>query len=213
MKINVGCGLTPTEGWVNFDNSLSVRVAQCPGAAQVLRRLRFLQRPSYQLAVIARTRRVRFANAVGRIPCPDASAEAVYSSHMIEHLDRREAQAFLAEVRRVLVPRGVLRVAVPDLARLVQGYVTDGNANEFILATHMAQPRAVGLLPRLSLALTGPRHHLWMYDARSLSSLLSSAGFEDVWVMPAGTTNIIDPGQLDLEERAAESVYVEGRRC
>jgi predicted SAM-dependent methyltransferase len=162
--------------------------------------------------VIARSRRVRFANVVRRIPCPDSSAEAVYSSHMIEHLDRREAQAFLAEVRRVLMPGGVVRLAAPDLARLVHGYVTDGNANEFIVATHMAQPRPAGLLQRLSLALTGPRHHLWMYDGRSLSSLLLCAGFEDVCVIPPGTTKISDPGQLDLEERAAESVYVEGQR-
>jgi predicted SAM-dependent methyltransferase len=38
---------------------------------------------------------------------------------MIEHLDRREARSFLAEARRVLRPGGVLRLAAPDLSRLV----------------------------------------------------------------------------------------------
>jgi predicted SAM-dependent methyltransferase len=67
---------------------------------------------------VARARNVRFANATGRIPCADDSAAAVYGSYMIEHLDRAEARAFLGEVRRILRPGGVLRIAAPDLARL-----------------------------------------------------------------------------------------------
>jgi hypothetical protein len=27
IKINVGCGATPTPGWVIFDNSMSIRMA------------------------------------------------------------------------------------------------------------------------------------------------------------------------------------------
>lgn len=209
MKINIGCGITPTEGWTNLDNSLSVRLVRCPGAARTLRSLRLLNEPSYRLARIAYSRNIRFANAVRRIPCPDGSAEAVYSSHMIEHLDRREARAFLAEVRRVLMPGGVLRLAAPDLGRLVQGYVADGKADEFVVALHMAQARPTGLVPRMKLTVTGPRHHLWMYDGNSLCSLLRKVGFANVSAMPPGTTNITDPGRLDLQERASESVYVE----
>ena len=48
-----------------------------------------------------------------------------------------------------------------------------------------------------------------MYDGKSLTRLLSEAGFVDARVMPAGLTNIADPHGLDLAERAAESVYVE----
>jgi crotonobetainyl-CoA:carnitine CoA-transferase CaiB-like acyl-CoA transferase len=51
-----------------------------------------------------------------------------------------------------------------------------------------------------------------MYDGRSLSKLLCDAGFAAVSIMPPGKTNITDPGGLDLEERAEESVYVEGVR-
>jgi hypothetical protein len=57
--------------------------------------------------------------------------------------------------------------------------------------------------------LIGPRHHLWMYDGNSLAKLMHEAGFADVAIMPAGKTNIADPGDLDLEERASESIYVE----
>lgn len=128
---------------------------------------------------------------------------------MIEHLDRTEAQAFLSEVRRILIPGGIVRIAVPDLARLVEQYQATGDADEFIAKTRMGEPRSTGLVPRVRLALIGPRNHLWMYDGRSLSELLHKVGFADTCVMPPGKTNITDPGQLDLEERADESVYVE----
>ena len=61
---------------------------------------------------------------------------------MIEYLDRREARAFLAEVRRILRPGGVVRVAVPDIARQVQAYLATGDADGFIAATRMGLEQA-----------------------------------------------------------------------
>jgi len=46
----------------------------------------------------------------------DATFEALYASHVVEHLDYKdELLATLKEWRRVLVPGGVLYVSVPDL--------------------------------------------------------------------------------------------------
>jgi predicted SAM-dependent methyltransferase len=212
LRVNVGCGATPTLGWLNFDNSLAVRAANWPLAMQALRHARILNGHSWEFVQVSKRENIRFANATIRIPCPDSSAEVVYSSHMIEHLDRREAQAFLGEARRILRPGGVVRIAAPDLARFVESYSTTGDADEFIASTHMGLARPVGVLSRAKWALVGPRHHLWMYDGVSLSKLISDAGFVDVMIMPAGKTSITDPGSLDLEERADESVYVEAVR-
>jgi hypothetical protein len=30
LRVNIGCGQTPTEGWNNYDNSLAVRIARIP---------------------------------------------------------------------------------------------------------------------------------------------------------------------------------------
>lgn len=212
VRVNVGCGASPTPGWLNFDNSLAVRAANWPLAIQLLRQARVLNEYSWEFVQVAKRKNVRFANATTRIPCPDNSADVVYSSHMIEHLDRREAQAFLLEVRRILQPGGIVRVAAPDLARFAEDYSTTGDADGFIAKTHMGLARPVGVLSRIKWGLIGPRHHLWMYDGPSLSKLISDAGFVDVMIMPAGKTNITDPGSLDLEERADESVYVEAAR-
>jgi hypothetical protein len=131
---------------------------------------------------------------------------------MIEHLDRDEARAFLAEVRRILRPGGIVRLAAPDLSRLVAGYVATGNADGFVAGTHMGLDRPAGLRARARWALVGPRHHLWMYDGASLARLLLAAGFKDAAIMPPGSTMIAEPGRLDLSERALESVYVEAVR-
>jgi predicted SAM-dependent methyltransferase len=155
---------------------------------------------------------IRFANAAVHIPCAAGSVAAVYSSHMIEHLDRSEARAFLTEVRRVLRPGGVVRIAAPDLSRLVSDYLATGDADTFVSGSHMGLDRPAGLRGWLRWALVGPRHHLWMYDGESLTRLLREAGFADAAVVPPGSTRIDEPGRLDLLERAAESVYVEAAR-
>jgi SAM-dependent methyltransferase len=212
IRINVGCGASPTPGWLNFDNSLSVRVARWSGVSTALTWLPVMGTASAGLVAQAQRGDIRFANATAHIPCASGSAGAVYSSHMIEHLDQAEARGFLAEVRRVLRPGGVVRLAAPDLSRLVHAYVASGDADEFVASTHMGLARPAGLRAWAKWVLVGPRHHLWMYDGDSLLRLLREAGFEDAAVMPPGSTRISEPGQLDLAERSAESVYAEAVR-
>lgn len=52
-----------------------------------------------------------------------ASLDAVYASHVLEHLDRDKAPALLEECRRVLRPGGVLRIAVPDFEVMARLYL------------------------------------------------------------------------------------------
>jgi SAM-dependent methyltransferase len=175
----------------------------------VLRHTGFLAAKSAELAESARKGSIRFANAAVHIPCASGSVAAVYSSHMIEHLDRAEARAFLAEVMRVLQPGGVVRIAAPDLFLLVSAYLTTRDADELVAGIRMGLDRPAGLRGWARWTLVGPRHHLWMYDGESLAQLLTAAGFEEAAVVPTGLTSIAEPGKLDLAERAAESVYVE----
>jgi predicted SAM-dependent methyltransferase len=61
----------------------------------------------------------------GGIPFPENSFEVVYHSHVLEHMEKSDARKFIAECVRVLKPGGVLRVAVPDLERIVRDYLTE----------------------------------------------------------------------------------------
>lgn len=210
IHIQLGCGRSPIQGWLNFDNSPSVRLGRLP--APVIRMagaLHLLDRESIAYAAFCRSHGIRRCDATRHIPCPEDSVAAVYSSHMIEHLDRRDAALFLGEAHRVLQPGGVIRISTPGLAQLVAGYIREGDADAFIAAQFTCTDRPRSLLARLRQALAGPRHHLWLYDERSLCSLLTRAGFEQARALPAGETGIADPGALNLWERMGESIYVE----
>lgn len=57
------------------------------------------------------------------IPFPENTFEVIYHSHVLEHFSRSEAIDFLRECRRVLKPRGIIRIVVPDLESLARTYL------------------------------------------------------------------------------------------
>lgn len=210
-RVNVGCGQTPTPGWINYDNALTARFARVPLALPILRRLGLLTDLQHQFMRTALVQDIRYADAVRRIPEADQSVEVLYTSHMLEHLDLKEARSFLAEAKRVLKPGGILRVAVPNLKGHVDQYVADGDGDGFLARVHLTRARPRTVFEKMTYLLVGDRHHQWMYDGRSLCRLMASAGFVDVREVPEGQTSIHDPGPLNLAERSPESVFVEAR--
>ncbi len=207
LRVNLGCGSTPTPGWLNFDNSFTVRVAANPLLRPIARAL--LLRANREFVELAARGDIRFGRA-SRIPLADGSVEVLYSSHMLEHLDPDDGRKFLAEARRVLRPGGVLRIVVPDLRKLAEAYIERGDADAFVAQTYMAVDRPRGLKASLRRLLFGFRDHRWMYDGPSLAKLLRENGFQNVVVLRAGETGIEGSGPLDLREREDESVYAEG---
>lgn len=212
MRVNVGCGKTITEGWRNIDNSLSLKLARVPFLVSLLRSLRLIQKPQYDYIQFTRSHHIEFGNAIKRLPLPDSSVEVLYSSHMIEHLDRDEMNRFLQEALRVLQPGGILRLAFPDIRHYVRQYLEHQDADQFVADTLMAQQRPKSWAEKLTMLVVGFRHHLWMYDGNSLCRLLTAKGFVNVASLVAGETHIPNPAPLDLSERADASAYVEAEK-
>jgi len=213
VRINVGCGQTPTKGWQNFDNSFSLHLSKIPFLPDILHRLGFLERSQYQFIKLAREKNdIEYGDATKGLPLKHESCEVVYSSHMLEHLDRNGADNFIKEAYRVLCPNGIIRIAVPDIKKQIAQYNDSDDADAFVEATHICVPRPALLTQKIRLLLVGTRHHQWMYDGDSLSRLLQKHGFIETEIMPVGKTNIPEPGTLDLQERSSESVYVEAKK-
>jgi predicted SAM-dependent methyltransferase len=211
IRLNVGCGPSGIPGWVNLDNSLSVRLARIPGAMKALALVGLVGPPSLGYFEAVREFDIQYGSAQ-HLPFRANSVEVLYSSHMLEHLDRDEARRFLAEALRVLAPSGIIRLAVPDLQMRAKAYLESGDADAFVASLHMREDAPRTYRGKLKFLVLGNRGHQWMYDAASLSALLESCGFLNARSMNAGETSIPDPGKLDLRQRIGESVYVEASK-
>ena len=209
-KINVGCGSSPSKGWLNLDNSPSITIANSPLLFFILKKFHILSKKHINYINWLKSNSIVFADATKRIPVRDSSASVVYSSHMIEHLSQRGLAKFLAEAKRVLAPKGVLRISVPDLDFHIKKYGIDGNANAFMKSVTETVPKVDTLKERIIFLIAGYRNHQWMYNSASLKSILLKAGFKDVEQVNPGTTKIQDYAGLNLYEREENSLILEG---
>lgn len=176
------------------------------------------------------------------IPAADGSADAVYHSHVLEHIDRYAVPGFFAEIRRVLRPGGVHRVVVPDLERYARQYLEsleqgledpqarsahDTTVSAMLL--QMVRREAHGtstqspLQRRVENLLLGDARkrgetHMWMWDRVNLPEALERAGFRDSKVLDWQTSGIPDWPLLGLDQKPdggeykPESMYVEAQR-
>lgn len=61
-------------------------------------------------------------NLLRGIPFPDESFDVVYHSHVLEHFSKKDGEALMVECYRVLRKGGTIRIAVPDLERIINEY-------------------------------------------------------------------------------------------
>jgi predicted SAM-dependent methyltransferase len=128
-------------------------------------------------------------NVLWGLPFADGSVRRIFVSHMLEHLFfPRDVRFFLAEVKRVMAPGGVLRVVVPDIEQCVAAYA--GNDRSFFDSrreTWSWWPRnATRLEDFLAYAGAGaePAYlfeaHKYGYDFETLARVLGEAGFVQI---------------------------------
>lgn len=172
------------------------------------------------------------------IPFPAESVDAVYHSHVLEHIDRESAKGFLQEIYRVLKTGGVHRLAVPDLERLARSYLRDfeysGNVDwrehdrkvaetieQMVRREAWGSARQGALRRRLENFLLGDARkrgetHQWMYDRINLRGLLEECGFREIEQADFRTSRIPDWQSIGLDttddgahEYKPESIYFE----
>ena len=106
------------------------------------------------------------------LPFKDGTVELVYASHVLEYFDREEAVSVLKEWKRVLVPEGTLRIAVPDFEAMVRLYTeTSTSLHKF-------------LGPLYGKMEMGDKkiYHKTVYDEYNLKALLFKNGFRNMVV-------------------------------
>lgn len=123
---------------------------------------------------------------------PDASYEALYSSHNLEHLHPHEVPLALSEFKRVLKPYGFALITVPDLRQAAR-YIVEDKAEETILMTNKGPITPLDVLYGFRPFLANGNlfmAHNFGFTAATLRAALSAAGFADVAVEPDGKFNL-----------------------
>ena len=94
LRINIGCGQTPTHGWRNFDNSLSLRLSKIPLLPDLLQKLGLIEDSQRQFIRFASENDIEYGDATEGLPIKDESVDVLYTSHMMEHLDKTRQKSF-----------------------------------------------------------------------------------------------------------------------
>lgn len=136
------------------------------------------------------------------IPFADGTVDAVYSSHLFEHLTYSEGQGLLHECLRALKPGGVFSIAVPNARMYIEGYL----GLREIPPEYFGWKRAyhgTTAIDAVNYVAYMDGEHKYMFDQENLVHVLQQAGFTDVHERD------FDP-ETDMQERDFESVYAIG---
>ncbi len=190
LYVQFGCGWCAPRGWVNFDASPTLCFERIP----IIGRL-------YTRNASRFPENVRYGDIVKGLPVDALSCKGVYSAHTLEHLTLDDAERALANTYSYLKEGGTFRLVVPDLEKLVRDYLSDGSAT----AAHRFMESACLGLRNRSRGLTGllkqwvgNASHLWMYDEKALTEMLTRQGFTAVRRCSFGDAS--DPRFHEVEE-------------
>jgi SAM-dependent methyltransferase len=168
-KLQLGSFDHAPDGWLNTDITPHLLVARVPGLALLLHGAGALSDERYASHRSGAFRAVRYLNLARPFRFPDNTFEAVLATHVLEHLHPDVAERCLREAHRVLQPGGILRVAVPDLDRMVADY-DPADPDNFLWGIYQGRGARAKRSAR----------HWWHYNAGSLAALLRRIGFREV---------------------------------
>jgi len=201
VKVNLGCGLQCLPGWINIDGSLTALFGSKKNS--LINKILYKLAGSSDYYSFADYNKViqeddlKFYNLQKMVPLSDNSADIVYCSHFLEHLNKDDGRHFLAECFRVLKPGGLLRIAVPDL--------------DFAMAMYQAgkveEMQGLFFYTSDNWDFTAHKHN---YNFTYLQSILAKIGFVNSVKLSYRQGECPDIDYLDVYPE--HSLYVECRK-
>lgn len=175
LYVQYGCGIMAPADWVNFDSSPTLQLQRIP-LLGLFTKKKVVFPPN-----------VKYGDIVKGLPgITDGSCDAVYCSHVLEHLSMKDFYKALENTYKVLKKGGIFRCVLPDLEWSINRYIEQKKANnwyasiEFMQSTMLGlEERPVSIKDRLIYAW-GNSGHLWMWDEASLKQSLERYGYSSI---------------------------------
>lgn len=139
------------------------------------------------------------------LPLDDDSIDYAVSIHALPELRQPDLVPALEELRRVLKPEGVLRLALPNLETAIAAYQA-GDADYFLVPDEDA--RSLG--GKMIVQLTWYGYSKSMFLPDWTQELLERASFRNVQQCGYRQTASDFPEIVDLDNRERESIFFEG---
>jgi predicted SAM-dependent methyltransferase len=167
-KFHVGCGTIKLSSWVNID----------------------LQKIDQVTDIIW--------NADQGFPFVESeSCRLIYNEHFLEHLSVEQATIFLQDCYRILVPNGILRIAMPSLEYTINKYCSkDWQDQDWLTWKGHEFIKTRSEMINIAFRWWG---HQWLYDREELYRRLQEAGFNKIRDVQWGFSDI--PELRNLETR------------
>ena len=170
--VQFGCGLSSPKGWLNYDNSPTLRIQRLPVVGKLLTRNR-----------VTFPTNVSYADVLKGLPHQSNSVDKVYCSHVLEHLSLEDFHKAIKEVHRCLKAGGEFRLVMPNLKHMARTYLQseDAGASEKFMRDSLLglETRPSSFLSKVLESFSN-RHHLWLWDEASTKQALAAHGFVDV---------------------------------
>lgn len=170
VKVNLGCGLLCLPDWINVDGSLTALLGS---------RWSWWNKLVYRLAGsaafysfadfnrIIKTCRLHFYDLRRGAPLADKTADFIFASHFLEHLNEKDGFYFINDCYRALKTGGVLRILVPNLDFAINMYKS-GQIDEMLRTFFYTSDRYDFHM------------HKYNYNFETLKKRLEKAGFRNI---------------------------------
>lgn len=150
-------------------------------------------------------------NILKGLPFRDASVDAIYCCHTLEHFKEGDVRRILRDCRRILKPGSGIRIVTPDLRKAAQAYLA-GDASYF----SDFPDRRTSLGGRFANYLLCRDQHRLIFDFSFWAELLEAEGFGSIRERVPHDSDVFPREELavfEYEQPARHhSVFVEASR-
>lgn len=172
IYLQYGSGFCAPKEWKNFDCSPTLRIERLPLIGRLINKNqeRFPEN-------------VYYGDIVKGLPVHANSCQAIYCSHVLEHLAYEDLLVALKNTFFYLKIGGLFRTVLPDLRYLANAYLQSDQkdaAQNFMKESGLGQLKRARSIKDFVKEWFGNSQHRWLWDEKSLSALLSEIGFKDI---------------------------------